>query len=393
MFVHCEATVSRIGLSRRENSVQIVKRICLAALVSIAVAGPVAAQDESLVQELQRLRRDLSDLQRHIYRGTGAPPPNQSVAAPANETAATAHLQRQILEIQTQLRELTGHIERVQHDVRLVGGRLDKLVADVDLRLQALEGGRPVTSIEPRTGMREGSEMPSAGSSQETTVITSSGVSGGTPVVRQGLAPGQKSLGTISEKDLAAFGRGDKIEAATPATAVTAAPVAGKPVKPAKMPEAQAAPAPGSVTASRPSVASAVAPDGLPEGTANQQYEYAFGKLKQRDYDQAEAALRAFVERHPDDPLAGNAMYWMGETYYVRKQFPEAARIFLDAYQRFPKGNKAADNLFKLAKSLAQIGETTSACTTYVELVKSFPNANARILSGAQTDMKSLGCS
>ena len=136
-------------------------------------------------------------------------------------------------------------------------------------------------------------------------------------------------------------------------------------------------------------------PDGgeLPEGTVRQQYQDAFNKLKTRNYAYAEKALRIFVDRYPDDPLAGDAMYWMGETHYVRKQYSEAVRIFLDAYQRFPKGNKAPDNLFKLAKSLSQIGENRSACVTYAELVKTFPSATQRILSGARSEMFRLGCS
>ena len=33
------------------------------------------------------------------------------------------------------------------------------------------------------------------------------------------------------------------------------------------------------------------------------------------------------------DPLAGNAVYWLGETYYARRQFADAAVTFADGYQ------------------------------------------------------------
>ena len=38
--------------------------------------------------------------------------------------------------------------------------------------------------------------------------------------------------------------------------------------------------------------------------------------MKQADYPAAEAAFKEFVEAHPKDPMAGNAQYWLGETYY-----------------------------------------------------------------------------
>ena len=42
----------------------------------------------------------------------------------------------------------------------------------------------------------------------------------------------------------------------------------------------------------------------------------------------AEQALAAFVQNHPEDGLAGNAQYWLGETFYVRGDFQTAARTF-----------------------------------------------------------------
>ena len=370
--------------------------LCLVSAASTALTAASATAQTAdrvqgeLVRELERLRRDLSDMQRFVYRGEKPSRPANAPSQASGDTEAAARLQRQLLEMQTQLRELTGHIERVQYDLRQVGERLDKLVADVDIRLRALESGplppgdRRLGAAQGRTPSQQTALRPPVG----TTIISSGGISDARNPSEPSLPPGQKSLGQISEKDLAGFQRGQPVKPAQPASP---APVAVQPSP--QPPAARPAPAPQGVTSSVASVARPLGAGELPEGTARQQYEFAFGKLKQRDYDGAESALRAFVDRHPDGPLAGNAMYWMGETYYVRKQYPEAARIFLDAYQRFPKGNKAPDNLFKLAKSLVQIGETASACTTYTELVKTFPNANRRILSGAQSDIQRLGCS
>jgi TolA-binding protein len=86
-------------------------------------------------------------------------------------------------------------------------------------------------------------------------------------------------------------------------------------------------------------------------------------------------------------------MFWMGKTYYVRKNYTEAARIFLDGYQRFPKGGKAAGSLLELARSLSEIGEKKSACVSYKKLLDTFPKASNRILSTAKNAVNSLKCS
>ncbi len=358
-----------------------------AIMLFFSASGPLLAQNDSIVQELERIRRDLTDIQTFVYRSGNAPPPGVTAPAHRDDAASIAPLQRRSLEMQTQMRELTGQLERIQHDIQLVGARLDKLVADVDIRLQTLEGGpRPVGELSrPSLAPAPGNAATRPISQTETTVITSSGVRGAAPEVPMQ----QGSLGSISQREIEAVRERDPDEQryATPNRQASVAPKVF-----AKQPAPLPAPAPRGVTSSAPSIASAPTEQVLPEGTPRQQYRFAFEILKKREYERAEEALRAFVERHPDDPLAGNAMYWMGETYYVRKNYPEAARIFLDAYQRFPKGLKASYNLYKLAKSLAQIGEKASACTTYSELVKTFPKSNARILSGARADMQRLDC-
>jgi len=382
-FERLERRFVAIGTSL---SIAIVAVLILTTFGTPSIAQSGTGSNNALVQEIERLRRDLSDMQRFVYRGddTGTPPASSS--APPADNQNNPRLQRQILEMQSQMRELTGHIERLQYGVRTMGERLDKLVADVDIRLQALEGGTPVAAGERRVpGHPFQAAPPPTSRPAGTTVISSGGVTG----TNAGLAPGQKSLGEISGRDLTSVeNRQAPSQNTAPSPANSVRSVA--PLK--RSPPPKSAPGPGRVTSTVASVARPLDGGELPEGTARQQYEYAFGKLKERNYDGAETALRAFVDRHPDDPLAGNAMYWMGETYYVRKDFSEAARIFLDAFQRFPKGNKAPDNLFKLAKSLVQIGENQSACTTYKELVKTFPRANRRILGGAQADMTRLGC-
>jgi tol-pal system protein YbgF len=130
----------------------------------------------------------------------------------------------------------------------------------------------------------------------------------------------------------------------------------------------------------------------LPAGSATEQYNHAFGLLKQANYPAAETALKAFVEAHPRDQMAGNAQYWLGETYYARNRFMEAATTFAEGYKRWPKGSKAADGLLKLGMSLARANQKQNACVALAQLDHDFPHAGASVKERAATEKKRLGC-
>jgi tol-pal system protein YbgF len=130
----------------------------------------------------------------------------------------------------------------------------------------------------------------------------------------------------------------------------------------------------------------------LPAGSASEQYNFAFGLLKQADYPAAETALKSFVRQHPDDGLAGSAQYWLGETYYARGNYAEAAVAFAEGYKRYPKGSKAPDDLLKLGMSLARANQKQNACTALVQLDRDFPNPGNAIKERAKDEKKKLGC-
>jgi tol-pal system protein YbgF len=128
------------------------------------------------------------------------------------------------------------------------------------------------------------------------------------------------------------------------------------------------------------------------EASPKQLYETAYGYLLQRDYGAAEAAFDAFLKRHPSDPLAGNAQYWLGESLYVRGQYRAAAGAFLKGYQSYSHSAKAPESLLKLAMSLQRLGQKDAACSSYGELSAKFPNAPPHVKASAQLERQRAGC-
>lgn len=123
-----------------------------------------------------------------------------------------------------------------------------------------------------------------------------------------------------------------------------------------------------------------------------QHYEIAYGMILQQDYAAAQASFEDFLARYPRDALAGNAQYWLGETFFVRGQFKPAAQAFLKGYQTYASSPKAPDSLFKLALSLDRMGQKNDACATFGELLQKFPSAPSGIKGRAQTERQRLGC-
>jgi tol-pal system protein YbgF len=131
----------------------------------------------------------------------------------------------------------------------------------------------------------------------------------------------------------------------------------------------------------------------LPAATPEAQYEFAYGLLIRRDIPSVEVALAEFVSKHPDHPLAGNALYWLGETFYVRQDFMAAARTFAEGYSSYPKSSKAPDNLLKLAMSLNALGRKDDACITFTKLIDEYPRATASVRRRAERERGLLACS
>lgn len=121
-------------------------------------------------------------------------------------------------------------------------------------------------------------------------------------------------------------------------------------------------------------------------------YDSAFSDIRESKYEAAEGKLSRFMSMYPSHALAPNAQYWLAETYYVRGEYAQAARMFAQGYQDYPKGPKAGDSLLKLGLSLAQLGKKEDACLSYQQLKKEFGGVKNTVTSRADQEIKRLGC-
>lgn len=329
--------------------------LTIGALVGMTALSSVSAfaQDANVGRQVEQLRKDIDLLQRYVYR-EGVPEGAASAVTGGNSsTPAAARQQIQINELERAAAQLTGQIEQFDFRIRKIEDRLDRLVSDVDFRLNQLENG-------------SGSGAPLAGAD----------VSGAATADQNGASTGNAPGSTGSADSGETLNdRGSKLFG-----------VIENEGQPPQIPSGAAAGASAGGNAAPSQTASA----GV---TPEEQYRNAFGLLRRQEFSEAEGALSAFVKDNPNDPLAGNAQYWLGETYYVRGEFENAAIAFTEGFQTYPDSTKAPDNLLKLGMSLANLGKKEDACTTFGHLIDNFPNASAVVLDRARQERKNRGCS
>lgn len=127
-------------------------------------------------------------------------------------------------------------------------------------------------------------------------------------------------------------------------------------------------------------------------GNYQEDYDGALSHLRRGEHENAENALRLFLDNHSDSDLAGNAQYWLGESYYVREMWRPAAQSFLICVQKYKSGLKAPDCMLKLGMSLGAMGEKAKACKTFSEISRRFPDASQTIQQRARSERQRSGC-
>ena len=126
--------------------------------------------------------------------------------------------------------------------------------------------------------------------------------------------------------------------------------------------------------------------------TAEQIYQEGLDAFNASNYDEAAVKFTSVQTKYPEHKLAGNAQYWLGESYYGKKDYAKAAVAFAKGYEKYKEGNKGADNLLKLGMSMQMLGKTEEACTAFTSLPKEFPKAADNLKARAKSAVEELKC-
>jgi len=104
-------------------------------------------------------------------------------------------------------------------------------------------------------------------------------------------------------------------------------------------------------------------------------YNQAFDALKAGGYSTAITGFKDFLHNYPASPLADNAQYWLGETYYVNHNYELAAGAFRTVLKKWPDSRKAPDALLKLGYTQVEQKQYQAARATLDEVTKKYPGS------------------
>ena len=90
-------------------------------------------------------------------------------------------------------------------------------------------------------------------------------------------------------------------------------------------------------------------------------YRNALNDYTKGNYDLAIAGFRAYIQHYPKASQAGNAQYWLGESYYGQKNYAQSVEEFEIVIRDYPDSPKVASALFKQGDALLQMGDTKRA--------------------------------
>lgn len=105
-------------------------------------------------------------------------------------------------------------------------------------------------------------------------------------------------------------------------------------------------------------------------------YANAFDALKSGDYAESARRFRDFLGTFPTGQYAPNAMYWLGESYYVTQNYALAGEQFQGLLDRYPNHDKAPGALLKLGLSDYGLKQYDNAETILREVVRRYPGTD-----------------
>ncbi|MEF2072818.1 tol-pal system protein YbgF [Consotaella aegiceratis] len=121
-------------------------------------------------------------------------------------------------------------------------------------------------------------------------------------------------------------------------------------------------------------------------------YDLAYNYLLSGDYKLAEEAFRQYAQTYPDAKDASDAQYWLGESLFAQGEYTDAAEVFLNAQKAHPDSRKAPEMLLKLGMSLARLDNPDTACVTYSEVSRRYPNVSDNVRQKLKDEQKAASC-
>jgi tol-pal system protein YbgF len=102
-------------------------------------------------------------------------------------------------------------------------------------------------------------------------------------------------------------------------------------------------------------------------------YKYAFESYKKGRYEDAIQKFTAFLGSYPKNPLVPNALFWLGESYTMCRDYDKAIVYYQELAEKYPKNEMAPKALLSQAKTFEAMKDKKSSMTILKKIKELFP--------------------
>jgi tol-pal system protein YbgF len=115
--------------------------------------------------------------------------------------------------------------------------------------------------------------------------------------------------------------------------------------------------------------------------TEQAEYDKALAILREGRYTEAADAFNRFLASYPGSSYADNASYWLGETYYVTRDFDRALTTFNKLVEFHPTSPKVPDTRLKIGFIHYENQNWTAARDELNLVISNYPGTTAARLA------------
>ena len=311
--------------------------------------------------------------------------------------------ERQVVQAQVQATDLVVRLERLEAQIRQLTGAIEQLQfrnQQLEQDVRRLSGGAPPPAQAARPPVQappvqaspapppSPPPAPPPGRRSDVFDPAQHPNAPGAPQTLGGLPAGAAApLPPIGEEPVGVPGgrsAGEPLDLSTMASAGESAP----PLANAPQPNAPLPPPPSR----NPSGTGAVASVAPPSDTPKDHYDLGYGYVLRKDYALAEDTFQGFLKKYPNDRMAPDAQFWLGESLFQRQRYDAAAEQFLAVSTKHEGHAKAPDALLRLGQSLAALNQKEMACATLAEVGRKYPRASTSVKQGVDREQKRARC-
>jgi len=113
-------------------------------------------------------------------------------------------------------------------------------------------------------------------------------------------------------------------------------------------------------------------------------YDRAFQSLKDLKYADAAEQFQIFLGQYPSSDYSDNAQYWLGESYYVTRNYDIALEAFQNLLNYYPDSPKIADGLLKIGYTHYELKQWDQARAALTQVQEQYPGTTLARLAGSR---------